>query len=211
MVKILLVDDHRMFRQSVGKILSMEETLVVVGEASNGLEVLELLESTKPDIILMDISMPVMDGIEATRRIMEKYSSIKIIALTSYCDEAYYFSMLEAGAKGFVLKSGSINDLLTAIDEVAAGGCWFSAALMQKVVTSLSIKSRNQEEPVLSEREKEIVGLICKSMTNEQIGNELHISLDTVKWHRSHIMAKTSCANTAGLVIYAIKHKLIEV
>jgi len=211
MTKIVITDDHRMFRESLRKILTIEKVAEVLAEASNGLELLEILDEHHPHIILMDISMPGMDGIEATKKALEKQPDVKVLTLSSFGDEKYYFSMVEAGAKGFVLKSAGIVELQNAIAEVAKGGSWFSTELIQKVIANLNARPKKKVVSVLSERELEILKLICESLTNEQIAKKINISFDTVKWHRANILSKTACTNTAGLVIYAIKNKLIEI
>lgn len=210
MIKIIITDDHRMFRESLRKILTIEKVAEVIAEASNGVELLELLDEHKPDIILMDISMPEMDGIEATKKAIEKQPTVKVLTLSSFGDENYYYNMLEAGAKGFVLKNAGILELQNAIIEVSKGGSWFSSELIQKVISKLNSKTK-QVPTILSEREIEILKLICESYTNEQISKKINLSFDTIKWHRANIMSKTNCSNTASLVLYAIKNKIIEV
>ena len=208
MIKIIIVDDHRMFRESLSDILSIKKIATVIAEASNGVELLELLDQHKPAIILMDISMPEMDGIEATKKALEKQPDVKVLALSSFGDEKYYFSMLEAGAKGFVIKNAGIIELQNAITEIAKGGTWFSSELIQKVIINLNAKSQ-QPITALTKREIEILKLICESYTNDKIAEKINLSLDTVKWHRGNILAKTKATNTAGLVIYAIKNKIL--
>jgi len=211
MVTLIIADDHRMFRESLRKILTMENIAKVIAEASNGNELLTILETKNPKIILMDIAMPGMDGIEATKRALEMQPDLMILALSSFGDEKYYFKMLEAGAKGFVLKNAGINELQNAIEEISKGGTWFSPELIQKVILNLNSKQKQNNNLILSEREIEILKLICESLTNEQIADKLNISFDTVKWHRANIMTKTKCTNTVGLVFYAIKNKLVEI
>jgi DNA-binding NarL/FixJ family response regulator len=211
MTKIIIADDHMMFRESLRKILTIEKVADVIAEASNGFELLELLDTLRPEIVLMDISMPGMDGIEATRKAMEKQPELKVLTLSSFGDEKYCFSMIDAGAKGFVLKTAGISELQSAIIDVARGGSWFSNDLIQKVVANFNGKQKKNVSSVLSERELEILRLICESYTNDKIAEKINISYDTVKWHRANILNKTSCTNTAGLVIYAIKNKLIEI
>ncbi len=211
MIRLIITDDHVMFRESISKMLTMKKIAEVEAEASNGVELLKLLETHKPDLVLMDISMPEMDGIEATRKAMVKYPDLKILTLSSFGDEKYYFSMLEAGAKGFVLKSTTISEIEMAIKEVAGGGSWFSTELLQKVILNISSKPRKEEIVDLSERELEILKLICENMTNEQIASRINLSYDTVKWHRANILAKTGCNNAVGLLLFAIKNKLIEI
>ncbi len=211
MIKIIIADDHRMFRESLRKILTIEKVVEVLAEASNGIELLELLDQYQPDIILMDISMPGMDGIEATKKALVKQPDVKVLTLSSFGDEKYYFHMVESGAKGFVVKNAGIVELQNAITEVAKGGSWFSSELIQKVIANINIKPKKNKITTLSERELEILRLICESNTNENIAEKINLSIDTVKWHRANILSKTDCSNTAGLVIYAIKNKLIEI
>jgi len=210
MIKLIIADDHRMFRESIRKVVTIDNIAEVIAEASNGVELLTLLEKHSPDLILMDISMPEMNGIEATKKILEKYPLIKVLILSSYGDDKYYYSLLEAGAKGFVLKHAGITELKNAIEEVYKGGSWFSSELIQKVIANINAKTKNNNEPALTEREVVILKLICESFNNEQIAKKIHVSVDTVKWHRANILSKTESINTAGLVIYAIKNNLIQ-
>ena len=212
MATIIIVDDHSMFRESLRKILTIEKIANVLAEASNGVELLTLLDTFTPDIILMDISMPLMDGIEATKRAIEKQPSVKVLALSSFGDEKYYFSMLEAGAKGFVIKNAEMIELENAIIEVDKGGNWFSTELIQKVLMNLNSKPTRSKisSIVLSDRDLEVLKLICLSFTNEQIAKKIHCSFDTVKWDRSNLLLKTGSTNTAGLVVYAIRNKLVD-
>jgi DNA-binding NarL/FixJ family response regulator len=200
-----------MFRESIRKMLEIEKIAEVIGEASNGLEVLELLNKHAPDVLLMDISMPEMDGMEATRKAIQKKPGLKILTLSSFGDEKYYYSMIEAGSKGFVLKNASMTELENAIKEVANGGSWFSADLLQKVILSINSKGTKEGSGELSKREVEILQLICESYTTEQIAQKLNLSCDTIKWHRANILSKTGCSNTAGLVMYAIRSKLVNI
>jgi DNA-binding NarL/FixJ family response regulator len=212
MATIILADDHVMFRQSLRKILTIENIADVVAEASNGKELLTVLETVHPDLILMDIAMPIMDGIEATKRVLEKNAKIKILALSSFGEDKYYFSMLEAGAKGFVAKNAQISELANAIYEVTNGGNWFSVELIQRLISTHLTKNKLTKTVIetLSDREMDVLKLICESFTNDQIASKLFISFDTVKWHRSNLLIKTHSSNTAGLVVFAIKNKIIE-
>lgn len=212
MIKLIITDDHKMFRESLVNIFSTKKIAEVIGEAGNGLELLELLNSKKPDILLMDIAMPIMDGIEATKKALIIQPNLKILVLSSFDDDKYYFSMVEAGVKGFVLKNSGINELKNAITEVSQGNSWFSTELIQKLLIKINESPKKKpSKNDLSERETEVLKYICESLTNEQIAEKMHISFETVKWHRTNIMSKTGCTNTAGLVIYAIKSKIIQV
>jgi DNA-binding NarL/FixJ family response regulator len=209
MTSIIIADDHTMFRESIRKILTLEVIGNVIAEASNGNELLALLDSYAPEIILMDISMPFMDGIEATHKALEKQPNLKILALSSFGDEKYYYSMLEAGAKGFVVKNAHISELVNAIVEISKGGNWYSAELIQKIVKNLHKTAIEIATTSLSEREIIVLKLICESYTNDEIAKKMFVSYDTVKWHRSNLLLKTKSTNTAGLVLYAIRQNLI--
>ena len=211
MITIIITEDQRMFRESIREILTNTKIAKVIAEASNGYELLELLNQHKPDLILMDIAMPGMDGIQTTVKAIQKQPDVKVICLSMYGEEQYYFSMVEAGAKGFVLKSAGIHELQNAIAEVSIGGTWFSAELIQKVIAKNNCLPSKKKTSILTDRELEILSLICQSLTNEQIAEKINISPDTVKWHRANILSKTDCTNSAGLVIYALRNKLIGI
>ncbi len=212
MIQIIIVDDHKMFREGLKKMFQVEGFAKVIGEASNGKEFLSLLDNLVPDVVMMDISMPEMDGIEATKLAIEKNPDIKILTLSSFGDESYYYTMIEAGVKGFVLKSSGIIELMQAIKEVAEGGSWFSNLLLRKVISTIGKSNTKEKNQVgLSDREMQVLKLVCEGLINEQISSELNITTDTVKYHRSNILSKTGTPNTAALVMFAIKNKLIEV
>ena len=211
MLKLIVVDDHRMFRESISKMLISEGIANVIAEANNGKEFLLVLEKQLPDIVLMDISMPIMDGIEATQIALKKYHDLNILALSMFGDENYYYSMVEAGAKGFVLKSASLTELENAITEISKGGSWFSADLLQRLIIKINAKTKQQNTLEFSDREAEIIKLICEGLTNEQIASKINLSYDTIKWHRANINSKTGCNNTASLVMYAIKNNLVTI
>lgn len=210
--KIMLVDDHTLFRNGLRILLNTIDKYEVAGEAGNGQEFLELLEKELPDIVLLDIEMPVMDGIAAANMAMEKYPDLKIITLSMYGEEDYYYQMVDAGVKGFLLKNSDMNEVKTAIDTVADGGNYFSSELLQNLVNSLRTSTKTREpQSELSEREIEILILICQGFSNQEIADQLFISKRTVDKHRANILEKSECKNTAQLVMYAIKSKLVEI
>ena len=207
---IIFVDDHQIFRTSLKTFITAEGIGIVIGEASNGKEFLSLLENSSPDLVLMDIEMPVMNGIEATTLALEKYPQLKILALSMFGEEENYYKMINAGVKGFLLKTCSINELQQAIGEVVVGNSYFSNELLRKIITGFGKASQINENKI-TEREMGVLKLLCDGFSNEEIANELNISPKTVKTHRSNLLAKTNSRNTPGLIIYAIKNKLIEV
>ena len=210
-MRILLVDDHTLFRKGLKMLLSTRPGYEVTGEAANGKDFLELNLKYNYDIVFLDIEMPEINGIEAAKRAIEQKPELKIITLSMYGDEEYYDQMIEAGAKGFLLKNTNLQEVKTAIDTVMAGGNYFSQELMQNLLRNYkSIRESKEPDAELSEREIEILLLICSGLSNQKIGDQLFISKRTVEKHRANILCKTNCKNTAGLVMYAIKNQLID-
>ncbi len=203
--RIFLVDDHRLFRNGLKFIINERNDMEVVGEASNGKEFLELIDFIKPDVVLMDIGMPVMNGIETTKSVLKKYPDLKIIVLSMYGETEYYNTMIELGIKGFLLKDMDTQELFQAILKVLAGGTYFSQELLLSI-----IKNKTPDvKPLLTRREKDILNLICKGLSNQQIAEQLCISHRTVERHRASLLAKTGSKNSISLVVYAIKNKII--
>jgi len=205
--KIIIVDDHKLFRNGLKFILSEMEGIEIVAEASNGIEFLELLDYIHPEIVLMDISMPEMGGIDATEKGLQKFPDLKILVLSMFGDDAYYNTMIDLGVKGFILKDADNNELKTAINELKNGNNYFSQELLLKL-----IRSKNQAPSIhLTKREAEVLALICKGHSTQQISDFLHISHRTVERHRANLLSKTESTNSISLAIYAIKNNLIKV
>jgi len=209
---LIIVDDHLIFQQGLKAIISAEEIATVIGEASNGKDFIELLSHHKPDLVLMDIDMPLMNGMEATQKALEIMPEIKIIALTMFGDEEYYYKMIDLGVKGFILKSTGINELEKAIHDVMLGESYFSNELLRKIILNFSRKKSEtiNEYKNLTSREIEILQQICLGYTTDEIAQKLNISPKTVKSHRSNLLEKTACKNTPSLILFAIKNKIIE-
>ena len=207
-IKIVLVDDHALFRNGLKGLISMREGYEVVAEAGDGGEFLDMLPTLEADVVFMDISMPNVGGEEATREALSLSPNLKIVTLSMFGEESYYTRMVEAGAKGFLLKDSSIEEVFDAIDTVAAGGDYFS----QRLLSSMSNRLRGTEfsSGELSSREIEILLAICRGLSNQEIAEELFISKRTVDAHRANILEKTGCRNTASLVVYAIRKHLVE-
>jgi DNA-binding NarL/FixJ family response regulator len=207
---IIIVDDHLIFRQGLKSIITSENIANVIGEASNGIEFIELLADMKPDLVLLDIDMPYMNGIDATAKAMSLRPDLKIIAFTMFSDEDYYYKMIDRGVKGFILKTSGITELENAIHSVMAGESFFSNELLRKIISNFGRKSDNKNNENLTDREREVLKHICRGLNNEEIAQKLFISPKTVKSHRANLLEKTLCKNTPELIFYAIKHKIIE-
>ena len=205
--KIVIVDDHRLFRNGLKFIISEIEGVEVVAEASNGQEFLDLLEVIMPDLVLMDISMPVLNGVDATQMALKKYPNLNILVLSMFGEDAYYNSMIELGVKGFILKDADNHELMDGINTILRGGTYFS----QELLLSL-IKSKTESLVInFTKREREILSLICKGYSNNQISDKLNISQRTVERHRSNLLLKTESSNSISLVVYAIKNNIINI
>jgi DNA-binding NarL/FixJ family response regulator len=216
-IKIMVVDDHDMFRDGIKLLLSSGDQAEVIAEARNGKEFLDKVNGLKPDVVLMDIAMPEMDGVEATKHAHEKYPDMKILALTMFGDEKYYYQMIQSGIKGFVLKSSGISELLNAINQVSNGGNFFSNELLVKIIANMKslkdtqINNNLDENEKLTPREIEVLREISLGFSNDEIANKLNISATTVRTHRMKLLSKTGCNNTASLMMYAIKNKIIDI
>ncbi|MDD4968298.1 MAG: response regulator transcription factor [Paludibacter sp.] len=209
---VILVDDHLIFRQGLKSILTLDNIANIIGEASNGIELLELLTHLKPHLVLMDIDMPHMNGMDATKRTLELYPDMKVIAFTMYSDEEYYYRMIEVGVKGFVLKTCGINELEEAIVSVMQGDNYFSNELLRKIIKNFgrSKYDLTNDHEKLTRRETDILQQICLGLTTDEIAKKLFISPKTVKSHKSNLLEKTDCKNTPSLILYAIKNNMVE-
>ena len=204
--KVLLVDDHKIVREGLRALLEGEGDFEVVGEAGDGLEAIGLVSDLRPDIVVMDISMPGMDGVEATRRIRAGEPEVKVVALSIHAEKQFVAGMIRAGAWGYLLKTEAARDLVQAIRTVRAGRRYVSPQLIEPSVEDYVQRLIDEgEPPVLTRREREVVRLIAEGKTNRQIGDELNVSEKTVDNHRQHIMTKLDLHNTAELTRYAIK------
>lgn len=210
-LKIYLVDDHSLFREGLHYLLNNSEYISDILEAKNGEEFLTNLNDFNPDVVLMDIEMPEMNGIEATKEALKQYPDLKIIALSMYADESFYTEMIEAGAKGFLLKNSQFIDVQNAIKEVYNGRNYFSPEILSSIINNLNRKSTTPINNDLTRREIEILLNICQGLSNHEIAEQLFISKRTVDKHRENILLKTQSKNTAELVVYAIKNGYFEV
>lgn len=211
---IIIVDDHTLFRDGLKFVIEKLPSYKVIAEADNGKQFLELLDKEIPDLVLMDIFMPVMNGIEAAEKAIEKYPDLKIITISMYGDQEYYFKMINAGVKGFILKQSGKNELENAMNEVINGGNYFSQELLCRIITNYSDKqvtTSGNNIIKLTDREAEILQLVCNGLSNTEIADKLFLSLKTVEGHKTKLLKKSSTKNTAGLIMFAIKSGLITV
>lgn len=207
--RIVLVDDHSLFRNGLRGLLDRCEGYRVVAEAASGEEFLALLPELEADVVFMDFSMPGIDGARTTERALAQRPELKIITLSMFGDESYYQRMVQAGARGFLLKDSDIADVLQAIDTVEAGGSYFSPQLLTSLTGRMHAREDAPDEQ-LSEREREILVAVCRGLSNQEIADELFISKRTVDKHRANILEKTGCKNTASLVVYAIRYGIVD-
>jgi two-component system response regulator NreC len=218
-IRLLLVDDHAVIRTGLRMLLESQRDMVIVGEAASGLEALDLTAQLKPDIIVMDITLPDISGIEATRRIKRVYPEIAIVALTIHEDEQYFFEMLQAGATGYVPKRAAPDDLIYAIRAAATGEIYLYPSLAKALVSDyLSRRDAGPEPGELDEqliaqltaREQEVLELLAEGLSNEGIADRLVISRHTVARHRENLMRKLGLHNRSELVKYAIRKGMIS-
>jgi two-component system nitrate/nitrite response regulator NarL len=210
-IRILLVDDHKIIRQGICALLRHDKNLLIVGEAQNGKEALDLVGSKHPDVLLMDIDMPELSGTEATKIINRNHPEIKVLALTMHDDPNYIKSLLAAGAMGYISKSSGSKEVREAIYTTHKGESYFSAGISDTVLHSImKQKPASYRTTVnLTSRELEILKLISLGLTNLQIANKLSISKRTVDTHRQNLLEKLNLNNTASLVRYAMEHNLV--
>lgn len=208
--KIILVDDHSLFRNGLRGLLDHCAGYRVVGEAGSGEEFLAMLPNMEVDVVFMDISMPGISGDVTTERALLLRPDLRVITLSMFGDDNYYTRMVEAGAKGFLLKDSDIEDVLHAIEAVRTGGSYFSATLLASLANRMHPR-QDAPRDALSGRETEILGCVCRGLSNQEIADELFISKRTVDKHRANILEKTGCKNTASLVVYAIRHGIMEI
>ena len=212
-IRLVIADDHEIFRDGLALMLSKQDTVVLTGQASDGKDLLDLVEAVRPDIVLTDIKMPRLDGIAATRALMNRYPDLKIIALSMYEEDDLIVEMLEAGARGYLLKNADKKEILEAVLTVSEGNIFYckhtTAHLAALIVKSKFDVRKRAYESVFTDREKEIIRLICRQHTAQEIGDRLYLSKRTVEGYRTKILEKMDAKNTAGVVIFALKHRLI--
>lgn len=207
-VKFVIADDHKIFRQGLRYALVDDHRLKCVGEAENGMQLIELIDKQRPDIVLADIKMPEMDGIEATKKIRASWPDTKILILTTYDDENLILLLLDIGINGFLLKNADPDEIKRAIHHVCEHDHYFNDILSSTMLRSIT-KKKPKEAVKLNERETEVLKLICAEMTATEIAEKIFLSPRTVEGIRTTLIEKTGVKNTAGLVVFAIKNGIV--
>lgn len=216
-INVLLVEDHMIVREGFRKMLELEADLHVVGEAKDGRQAVAMAKKLRPDVVLMDIAMPLLNGLEAARQLLQALPATKVIMLSAHSDDAYVENAIESGAVGFLLKQTSAQSVCQAIREVQKGNTFFTGSIAKRIHE----RDRNRQSPnrsgslksrkaVLSSREVEVLQLIAEGKANKEVAGELGISIKTVEKHREHLMQKLNIHETAGLTRYAISAGIVE-
>ncbi|HEX3718764.1 MAG TPA: response regulator transcription factor [Verrucomicrobiae bacterium] len=213
-ISLLIVDDHTVVRQGLRALLSQEEDMEVIGEAANGRQAVQMVAASTPDVVIMDVMMPLMNGLEGTRQIIKNFPSAKVLVLTSYSDDDYVQQLTESGASGYLIKQTAGDDLVQAIREVQKGNVFFSPAVAKRFRDQLH-QAFAEGQPVkreaeLTSREAEVLQLIAEGLANKQIAGELGISIKTVEKHRQQVMNKLRIHDVAGLTRYAIAKGVVN-
>ncbi len=215
-IRVLLAEDHNVVREGLRLLLNTQPDMCVAGEATNGRQAVELAAEICPDVAVLDISMPDLDGLHAASSIRATCPQVQVLILTMHESDAYFFQAVEAGAAGYLLKKAASEDLINAVRAVARGEAYFYPSLARKLLEGYLHRGRSTaqagpaEYAELSEREREVMFLLVRGLSNQEIADRLVVSVSTVQTHRSHILQKLGLESTVDLVRYAIRHGLIE-
>ena len=211
-VRVVIADDHEIFRDGLKLVLQKQKDIIVAGEACDGRDLIELVKQQLPDVVVTDVKMPNLDGVAAAKYLAEHYPSIGVIALTMFDEEDLIVDMLEAGAKGYLLKNADKTEILEAVHAVANNQPHYCRLTSQKLASMVAKSKFNlhlkKEKPEFNEREKEIIRYICDGLTNKEIGEKIFLSVRTVEGLRLKIIEKMNVKNTAGIIVYAIRENL---
>ena len=214
-VRVLVVDDHAIVRDGICALLGLADDIEVIGNAANGKEALEMIGKLMPDVVLMDIAMPIMGGLEATRRICKQYPGIKVLALTQYDDKEYVIPVIEAGASGFISKTAVSSELASGIRSIHRGGSFLSPDVARLVLVDyqqkIGMRKNNDPYEQLTDREREVLKLLADGYTNQEIADMLVVRPKTVEGHKTSLMAKLDLHSRVDLVKYALRKGIIIV
>jgi DNA-binding NarL/FixJ family response regulator len=213
-IKIAIADDYKIYRDGLKVGLSSDENMEIIAEADNGEDLMKLLESNSPDVILMDLKMPIMDGMEATKQVRKKYPAIKVLVVTMYDDDKFIIHLMENGANGYLLKNAEPDEIIKSIYAVKENGYYFNdvvnKALLKKLVLKNNLKPSFNQNIDLTEREQEVLKMICEEKTAAEIAKEIFLSPRSVEGIRQRLIEKIGVRNTAGLVMFAVKNGLVN-
>jgi DNA-binding NarL/FixJ family response regulator len=205
-IGVILCDDHAIFRQGMRVTLESSESLEILGEAENGEECLDLVSEVHPNVVFLDINMPVMDGIECLKRLKDEYPEVKVVALTQYDEKRFIKQMLKYGADGYILKTTSRKEMLKAIETVMSGGVYLAEEADKQMQGLKTAGEGSSLFPDLSDREKEVIRLMCEGLSTREIAERVHLSVHTIESHRSNVFKKVGVTNVAGLVRWAVNN-----
>ncbi len=211
-IRILIADDHALVREGICSLLARRKDMEVVGQAADGRQALEQTAALHPDVVLMDISMPVMNGLDATREIRAQFPATRILVLTQHENKEYVLPMLRAGAAGYIFKRARSAELINAIRTVHLEGTYLSASITSTLMEEIasSGETRSGEPSLLTKREEEVVRLVAEGLSSREIAERLHLGIKTVETHRAHIMEKVGVHNAAELILYAIRQGIVR-
>lgn len=211
-IRVLLAEDHTIVRKGLRSLLDDETEIEVVGEAEDGQQAIELVQRVQPDVVLMDITMPVLNGLEATRQIKKLFPQVKVVVLTVHSSEEYIFQILRAGASGYVVKQAAVSELVQAIQTVYRGDSFLSPSISRQVVEEYGRRAEAIEDKYdrLTDREREVLQLIAEGRANREIAQLLHVTVKTVEAHRAHLMDKLGLRSTAELTRYALRKGMVS-
>jgi two-component system, NarL family, response regulator NreC len=214
-IRVLLADDHGLLRKGVRSVLSQDSAIVIAGEANDGDEAVRLAEELSPDVIVMDVAMPGLNGLDAAASITRRDRRIGVILLTMYSDEEYLVRAVSSGVRGYLLKDSAEPDLVRAVKAVAAGNTFFSPAIADMLFDDYLIRLQRSEVQdsydLLTERERQVLQLLAEGRTNKEVATSLDLGVSTVETHRMNLMKKLGLRNTAELVLYAVRKKILRV
>ena len=213
-MRVLLVDDHTVVRQGLRKILESDDEIEIVGEAGDGRSAVDMAQKMRPHVVVMDVALPELNGIEATRQITKKVDGAKVLVLTMHSDDVYVRQSLKAGARGYLLKDSEDLDLIKAVKAIGGGGSFFSPSVSKVLLAGYLGDGQGREVEdnlaLLTDREREVLQLIAEGKTNKEVANLLSVSINTVETHRKHVMEKLDLHNTAELVRFAVRKKIVS-
>lgn len=213
-LRVLLVDDHTVVRQGLRKILESDDEIEIVGEAGDGRTAVDMVQRMRPHVVVMDVALPELNGIEATRQITKRVDGAKVLVLTMHSDDVYVRQSLKAGARGYLLKDSEDLDLIKAVKAVGQGGSFFSPSVSKVLLAGYlgdpTGKEVEDNLALLTDREREVLQLIAEGKTNKDVANLLNVSINTVETHRKHVMEKLDLHNTAELVRFAVRKKIVH-